>query len=266
MQITHPSAYWNGIAPENVFLVTDDLGAQAGTGFVVLQYLPNMYPDRPVNVYFQAEGSESGRYVLFGALIARARQLRDARAGEAARIYTCVTPSDNDAMDFYKAGGMSCEEREVLVQLTMPEGAVNIPMGCAMDPTPVYTQAEQMSLLDRLQKNDINHIDPTFLVQLMRTDHFHTMGMFCNGKLAGEAIVAGNGAQAELMAAYISPEFRQQGLGTSMCRWMLWALASEGVTRAGARFVTRSLPQKGLCRRLGGRELETTAVFPQIFM
>ncbi|MBR6953799.1 MAG: hypothetical protein IKH77_01995 [Clostridia bacterium] len=266
MQITHPSAYWNGIAPENVFMVTDDLGAQAGTGFAVLQYLPNMYPDRPVNVYFQAEGSETGRCMLFGALVARARQLRDIRAGEPARIYTCVTPSDTAAMDFYKAGGMSCEEREVLVELTVPEGAVNIPMGCAIDATPVYTQADQLALLDRLQKNDINHIDPTFLVQLMRTDHFHTMGLFSNNRLAGEAIVAGNGAQAELMAAYINPEFRKQGLGTSLCRWMLWALASEGVTRAGARFVTRSIPQRGLCRRLGARELETTAVFPQIFM
>ena len=31
MQITHPAAYDHGQPPENVFLVTDDMGTQAGT-------------------------------------------------------------------------------------------------------------------------------------------------------------------------------------------------------------------------------------------
>ena len=265
MQISHPTAYWNGIRPEDVFLVTDDLGAPAGTGFVVYQYLPSMYPDRPVNIYFQEEGSEAGRSILFGALVARARDLRE-RSPEPARIYTCLTPADQAAMDFFRTGGMSCEEREVLMELAIPGGAVNIPMGCALEPTPMYTQQEQLAFLDRLRRNDINHVDPTFLVQLMRTDHFHTMGMFNNGRLVGEAVVAGNGSQAELVAVYVEGGWRKQGLGTALSRWMLWALSSEGVTRAAARFVTRSLPQKGLSRRLGGKELETTAIFPQIFM
>jgi GNAT superfamily N-acetyltransferase len=266
MQISHPSAYWNGIKPEDVFLITDDLGAPAGTGFVVYQYLPSLYPDRPVNIYFQAEGSESGRSMLFGALVARARQLRDIRRDDPARIYTCVTPADQAAMDFYRTGGMSCEEREVLMELTIPNATVNIPMGCALEPTPLYTQQEQLALLDRLRRNDINHIDPTFLVQLMRTDHFHTMGMFSSNQLVGEAVIAGSGSQAELVAVYVENAFRRQGLGTALCRWILWAASSEGVTRAAARIVTRSLPQKALARHMGGKELETTAIFPQIFM
>jgi hypothetical protein len=79
-------------------------------------------------------------------------------------------------------------------------------------------------------------------------------------------LVAGNDAQAELLAFNVVPEFRRRGLGTALCRWSLWALSLEGVRSAGARFVTRSLPQKALSKALGAREAAVTAVFPQLFM
>ena len=265
MQITHPNAYWNGHAPEDVFFVSDEMGSTVATGFTVFQYLPNLYPDRPVNVYFQADGRE-GRYMLFGALVARARQLRDQNPNEAGRIYTCVDPKDQELIDFYRHGGMTCDEREIRVRLAIPEGAARVPMGCAMDPTPLYSQDEQMAFLDRLQRNDISFVDPSFLMQLMRTAHFHAVGMFSSGQLVGEALVAGNGAQAELVAYYVNPAFRRKGLGTALVRWTLWALSQEGVLVVGARFLTRSIPQKAMAKSLGIGEGETTSVFPQIFM
>ncbi len=100
----------------------------------------------------------------------------------------------------------------------------------------------------------------------MRTEHFHAIGVFSGGRLAGEILVAGTGVQAELVAFYVENGFRRRGIGTAMCRWVLWALSQEGVRSAGARFVTRSLPQKALAKTLGARETETTAVFPQLFM
>ena len=266
MQIVHPASYWNGHAPENVFFVTDDHGNTLGTGFAVYQYLPDLYPDRPVNIYFAASGEAVGQYMLFGALVARARQLRDANPGEQARIYTCVDPEDKILLDFYRHSGMSCEEREIRVRLALPEGEVRVPMGCAIDQTPLYSPEAQMAFLDRLQQNNITHIDPTFLMELMRTEHFHAVGLFSGGQLAGEALVAGQGSRAELLAFYITRPFRRQGLGTALCRWTLWALTQEGVQVAGARFVTRSLPQKALARHLGASELETTAIFPQLFL
>ena len=109
-------------------------------------------------------------------------------------------------------------------------------------------------------------VDGTFLMQLMRTEHFHAVGLFSAGQLAGEILVAGNGPQAELVAFYVSQPFRRRGIGTAMCRWALWTLSLEGVRVAGARFVTRSLPQKALAKALGASETATTAVFPQLFM
>ena len=266
MKISHPSAYWNGQPPENVFLVTDDMGNQVSAGYVVYQYYPHLYPDRPVNIFFQAEGEPTGQYMLFGALIARARQLRDQNPGEQARIYTCVDPKNQALLDFYTSSGMNCSEREIALRLAIPEGQVQVPAGCSTELTPLYMPDQQMAFLDRMQRNDVSQVDGTFLMQLMRTEHFHAVGLFSAGQLAGEILVAGNGPQAELVAFYVSQPFRRRGIGTAMCRWALWTLSLEGVRVAGARFVTRSLPQKALAKALGASETATTAVFPQLFM
>lgn len=266
MKIEHPTAYWKGQPPENVFLVSDEMGTQVGAGYVVYQYLPNLYPDRPVNVFFQTEGERSGQYMLFGALIARARQLRDQNPGEPGRIYTCLDPRDQVMIDFCTHNGMNCSEREVAMRLAIPEGEVHLPLGCSTELTPLYMAEQQDAFIQRLRRNDVSSVDVAFLGQLQRTEHFHAVGLFSGGSLAGEILVAGNGQQAELVAFYVENGFRRMGLGTSLCRWALWALKCEGVRSAGARFVTRSLPQKALARALGGRESETTAVFPQLFM
>ncbi len=266
MKLSHPNTYWNGQPPENVFFVSDDLDNQVSSGYVVYQYLPHLYPDRPVNVFFQAEGERSGQAMLFGALIARARQLRDTNPGEQARIYTCIDPQDQALIDFYSHSGMNCSEKEVAMQLEIPQGEVHLPLGCSTELTPLYMPDQQVAFLDRLHQNDVSGVDATFLMRLMRTEHFHAVGLFCEGRLAGEMLVAGNDAQAELIAFYVVPEFRRRGLGTALCRWSLWALSLEGVRSAGARFVTRSLPQKALSKALGAREAAVTAVFPQLFM
>lgn len=266
MQITHPGTYWNGIAPENVFIVTEDTGVQIGTGYAIYQYLPHLYPDRPVNIFFQTEGMRSARDMLFGALVARARQLRDSAPGEQARIYTCIPPEDLESADFFTHSGMNCSEQEIRLHLAIPEGTVHLPMGCSTEETPLYLPAQQLAFLERMQRNDVTHIDASYLMELMRTAHFHAAGLFSGGQLAGEIMVAGSGPQAEIMAFYVMPAFRRKGLGTILCRWALWALSQEGVTECGARFVTRSLPQKALAKTLGVGEGEVTAVFPQLFM
>ena len=73
MMIVHPQAPVNGLNPEDVFYAIDDLGAQAGYGFILYQQQPGLYPDCPVNMYFSIAGDPSARYLLFGALVARAR-------------------------------------------------------------------------------------------------------------------------------------------------------------------------------------------------
>ena len=75
MRIVHPQQPVNGLNPEDVFYAVDDLGTQTGYGFILYQLQPGLYPDCPVNLYFSIDGDAASRYLLFGALVARARVL-----------------------------------------------------------------------------------------------------------------------------------------------------------------------------------------------
>ena len=75
MTIVHPQQPVNGLNPEDVFYAVDDLGTQTGYGFILYQLQPGLYPDCPVNLYFSLAGDPASRYLLFGALVARARIL-----------------------------------------------------------------------------------------------------------------------------------------------------------------------------------------------
>ena len=92
MTIVHPAQPVNGLNPEDVFYAVDDLGTQAGYGFILYQYQPGLYPDCPVNLYFSLDGDPSARYLLFGALVARARILQAANPALRTRLYTSISP------------------------------------------------------------------------------------------------------------------------------------------------------------------------------
>ena len=76
MKIENPIGMYNGLPPENVFIAKDEMGTQVGEGHVIYQYLPHRSPECPVNIYFEINSLASGWYLILGALVARARQLR----------------------------------------------------------------------------------------------------------------------------------------------------------------------------------------------
>ena len=266
MQVTHPQAGWNGIPAENVFIATDDLGSEAGRGYVIYQYQPHLYPDCPVNIYFSLDWRASGSFMLFGALIARARQLRDSNPGVRARVYTCIAPDDEGARAFFEHGGMNCDDREVLLRLPIPEAPGRIPMNCDVVPCPLNTPEEVNCLIQRMQQNDITHLTAEDLNSLRFTPHFRALGLSCGGYLAGEALLCGSGPECELAALYISEPYRRRGLAKALLNRCMAMMAQEGVTSFTGRFVTRSLPQKQLALSFKALDLGTSAVFPSIFL
>ena len=266
MQVTHPATALGSIPPEDIFIATDDMGMQVGRGYTVYQYQPHLYPDCPVNIYFSLECRESGRYVVFGALMARARQLRDMNPGVQARVYTCVTPQEAVALDFYEHSGMACDEREVVVRMPVPAGEGRLPMSSAIQATPLNTPMEREALLQRLRQNDITHVDMSVLTQAMAAPHFHSLGLILSGRLAGEALLAGYGNECELLAIYVSADTRRRGIGHALLHRCMAVMGTEGVGSVTARFVTRSLPQQALATSFGAVELGTTAIFPGLFL
>lgn len=88
MRVYHPQGMYNNMPPENVFLAADEMGNEIGVGYIIRVMQPNIFPDRPVNLYISMECQPVARYMLFGALVARARQMRDENPQLRARVYT----------------------------------------------------------------------------------------------------------------------------------------------------------------------------------
>lgn len=266
MNIVHPSQPVNGLNPEDVFYAVDDLGAQTGYGFILYQYQPGLYPDCPVNLYFSIDGDSSSRYLLFGALVARARVLKGLNPTLRARLYTGISPTDIQMKDFYQQNGFDCSETDNILQLAIPFGDGRIPMSCTVAPTPLNTWDEQNGLLYRLRVNEITFVELNYLQSLMRMPHFMTLGLYRNAVLIGEVIMAGQGSNCELVAIYIEPGSRNQGMGKALLHRMMAIMAAEGVTTVTTRIMSRSLPQQKLMNNFSPTVLGINMVFPGIYL
>ena len=266
MTIVHPQQPVNGLNPEDVFYAIDDLGTQTGYGFILYQLQPGLYPDCPVNLYFSLDGDPASRYLLFGALVARARILQNVNPQMRCRLYTSLSPSDVQMKDFYLHNGFDCNETDQMLQLTIPFGDGRIPMSCTVAPTPLNTWDEQNSLIYRLQMNDITFIDMNYLNSMMRMPRFLTLGLYRNAVLIGEAILAGQGQDAELAAIYIEPSSRGQGMGRALLHRSLAIMAAEGVTRVTARTMSRSIPQQRLMNDFSARVIGVNMIVPGMYL
>lgn len=265
-RVIHPGAPVEGVPAENVFMVLDDLNNAIGSGRVIYQYTPHMDPDCPINLYFDMKCALPGRYILLGALIARARQLRDTNPGARARVYTIVHPDDMDSQQFYTSAGMTLQNREAVVSLQVPQTESRVPMGCQIVNVPVNTPEEKLAFLARLANNDIRNMDFVLLQQFMRTSHFQLLGMVRDGQVVSELMMVGNGDSCEMMSVYTHASYRRQGLAQALVHRSMAVLTLEGVSQFTARVMTRSKPQLGLVSAFGAKEEAVLSVFPEIVL
>ena len=264
MQVIHPQGMYNGLPMEDVFIALDDMGTEMGVGYIVYQYQPHLYPDCPINLYFNLDCQPSARYILFGALVARARQLRDANPNVGARVYTAINPSDERAKEFYLHNGFTCDDAEEMLELQIPAGDGRIPMSCAVAPVPLNTREERYALLNRLQQHDVGFMDENYLMNLQRLPHFLALGLYRNTDLIGEIILAGEGDACELVVMYIVPGARGQGMGKVLLHRCMAIMAAEGVRHVSCRMMTRSIPMRRLTHAFGAKSLGTSTVFPSL--
>ena len=139
-------------------------------------------------------------------------------------------------------------------------------MSCTVAQTPLNTWEEQENLLYRLQMNDISFVDRNYLVSLMHMPHFLALGLYRNAVLIGETIMAGQGGDCELVAIYIEPSNRRQGMARALLHRTMAIMAAEGVTRVTTRIMTRSLPQQHLMNAFGAVPLSVNMLFPGLYL
>ena len=250
------------MSPDDVFYAVDDMGTQMGYGYIMYQLQPGIFPDCPVNMFFSIEGQLSARYMLLGAIVARAQVLRNVNPNANARLYTSVDPGNTELQDFFQHNGFDLNGGDCTLMLEMPFGDGRIPMSCSVSPIPLNTYDEQSCLISRLEMNEITFVDRNYLNRLQHMPHFMTLGLYRNTYLIGEAIMAGQGAECELIAIYIEPGSRGQGMAKALLHRLMAIMATEGVNRITTRIMTRSVPQQRLMAAFNAQVVNVNMLFP----
>ncbi len=264
MRVYHPLGAYQGLPPENVFFVMDDMDIQQGTGYVMPFFQPDMFPQRPMNLYLQLEAPASCQYMLFGALLARVSQLRSQNPFMPTRLYTQLAVDDARGMEFFTSNGFSLDDAEDLVRFPIPEMGGSVPMGCSISNVPLRNEFEQQAMLNRLNQSRIAPLDLVTLGQCMQMPHFLALGIYRNEEPIGEVLLSGTGDRATLAALYIRSNYRKTGLGKALLTRALHMIRDEGVTQVEALVLRRSPAQCAMARSMGARFIRTTCYYPGI--
>lgn len=263
--IIHPSSNRRGLPPEDTFQVLDDMGQVLGEGYVIYQYQPHLDPQFPVNIFFQMSCTdERGRFMLLGALAARARQMRDQMVDAKGRLYTILDEGDAEMEAFYRRNGMNLSISEGTYLLRLPIMEPRIPMSMMVDEVPLATVEDQMAFLSRLHQHDIDYLDLSYLQTALRQPHAHLLCVRRTDGVVAEMLISGTGERSEIVAFYTIQGFRGQGVAKALLYRSMMVLQSEGVMMVTTRLLTRSEPQMHLLRFFQGEELRRETVFPSI--
>ena len=271
LRVRHPQGVYNNNPAENVFIAMDDNGNQYGVGTIVYQHQPDLFPDRPHNMFISLDSETQAQYLLFGALMGRAQQLgQEANPTECARVYTSVMPGDTVRLAFYDHNGFDITVAENVVQLEIPDFQAREPMGCSTRSIPLNTDQEQYEFLYRMQQCGGTYIDKPYLQQMQIQPHFLALGLIYTTpqgqQLIGEIILAGQGNSCEVVAMYIIPPFRRQGFGRILLHRAMNIVATEGVTVMVGRILSNSTPQCRLAGNFSCRVARQETLFPSVYL
>ena len=264
MKVYHPQAPYQGIPAENVYCVADDMGVEVGVGYVIFFYQPDLFPERPINLYLNMEAQPAAQYMLFGAMLARAKQLRDQYPNLKARIYTQADTADSQTCEFYLRNGFTLDDAEDMVRLTLPEAPSKLPMSCSIANVPLNNEFEQNAFLARMNQSRIAQLNLGTLEVCRQQPHFLALALYRNNQIIGEVLITGQGYRCDLVGMYIVGPYRKMGMGKALLHRAMELLKAEGVTQLNAVVLRRSPAQCALAQSFGATFLKTTGLYPGI--
>ena len=262
MRITHPQAAFQGIPPENMFFVANDQQIQLGTGYVMQFFQGELYPERPNHIFMQIDCQPTARALMFGALLARAEQLRAMNPDVPARLYTQVEPKDLELLRFYEACGLKNDDGEDMFRFPVPAGVPQAPMGMTFASVPLQDQASQDAFLARINAYRIQPFTRDYLQVWQQQQHFMALGFYRGGQPICETVLTGAGSTVTLLMIYTRSDFRRQGMAKLLLGAAGAVLRERGVNTMETHIFRRSQPQVSLMRRMNGTFMRTVTALP----
>ena len=264
MRITHPQAPFQGVPPENVFFVSNDQSIQLGTGYVMQFFQGQLYPERPNHIFMQIDCQPTGRALLFGALLARAEQLKAQFPELPARLYTQVDPKDQELLKFYESCGLRNDDGEDMYRFLPPAGIPQAPMGMVFASVPLQDEASQNAFLSRINLHRIQPITRDYLQLWQQQQHFMALGFYRDGQPLCEAVVTGAGSNATLLMIYTRSDSRRQGMAKNLLGAACALLRQRGVNTMYTHVFRRNVPQMALMKHLNGTFVRTVTALPGV--
>lgn len=264
MQVYHPAQTNNGLPPENVFLVADSANITVAEGYLVQNYHPFLFPDRPVNLYLSLYSKGPGLDMLLGALLARAVQLRQQMPNLKARVFAQVGMQDAAMLAFYQESGFAADDALDVVQLAAPNAKPTAPMGYELGQVPLQKPLEQAAFLMRMNAYRLDMLQQPLLQRYMAMPYFTALYMSRGAEIVGEAAFTGAGDSARLIGLYVTPNFRKLGLAKTLIAAGMRMLSEHGVQRFEADIIRRNIPQCRLAQSCKATFLRTACLYPGI--
>lgn len=264
MRISHPQAAYQGVAPENVFFVANDQQIQMGSGYVIPFMQGEMYPEQPLHLYMQIDAQPTARALLYGALLARAEQLRTQTPNLPVRLYSLVSPENLEMMHFFENCGFKNDDGEDLFRFPLPQGYPRTPMGMQFASVLLHDEASQAAFLGRINAHRIQPFTRDNLTLWMQQQHFMALGFYKNGLPVAECVITGAGTNVTLLMIYTKAEYRRQGMAIQLLESAFNLLRERGVTQVYTHIFRRHVPQVKLIQHFGGSFLRTVNALPGI--
>ena len=265
MRLSHPTAPYQGIPPQDVFFVANDRYVQMGLGFVIPTMNTEMYPDKPLEIYLYIEAQPSARDLLLGALLGRAEQMRARVPGVPGRIYTELASGDWEMLNFYSRNGfMNADAQEEYV-MPVPLSPAQTPMGCQLASVPLSSVQEQHAFLQRVNAYRMTPINHDFLTLQMQQPYFMALGFYRGGQPVSEMIMTGGSPQsAALVTLYTRAEYRRKGIARALILSAANLLREREAQQIVTQIYSRSQAQTGLVKALGGTRRRIVTILPSI--
>ena len=101
MNIYQPVRGVDGAPNENSFAITDNMGVEIGEGALHVRVLKKMYPDCPLEIEMTMRAHPVAQDTLFGALYARAEQIKGELDGMPGRLFIRCALEDTECREYF---------------------------------------------------------------------------------------------------------------------------------------------------------------------
>ena len=255
MNIYQPVRGIDGAASGNSFAITDNMGVEIGEGALLVRMLKKMYPDSPLEIEMTMRAHPIARDTLFGALEARAEQIKGEMGGAAGRLFIRCALDDADCREYFLRMGYDDTDGDELfyVKTSSPKERRRdyYPTGTQSIETDLHNNIRREEFLASLKAFGGEEHAAQWLQMRMQEPGFVARSVYHGDELVGHILVTGNQGEAMIDMVCVEPKWRGYGVGTALAQEAMDVLHGRGVPYLIAKAPRRNAKAMRMLQRAG---------------